>query len=853
MQLFGPAVRLLRRIIPRTSVGNILGNIRLAFRHLLKSPFVTAVAIASLALGIGANAAIFSLVDQVLLRPLPVVEPGRLVNFKAPGPNPGSQSCSQIGECDEVFSYPMFLDLQREQTVFSDIVAHVGFGANISAQGRTLSGEGLLVSGSYFPVLGLSPMMGRLIGPDDAMVPGDGRVAVLSYEYWRGPLGSDPDVLSKSIIVNGQSLTIIGVAPRGFQGTTLGLVPRLYVPITMRETMQPGWKGFDRRRAYWAYLFGRLKPGVSIEQASASINAQYTNFIQTIEAPLQEGMSDKTMADFRAKKLVLVPGALGQSSVRGEASTPLRMLFGITLLVLLIACANISNLLLARGAARSGEMAVRLAIGGTRRQLVTQLLTESLLLGVLGALVGLGVAALTLRGMNSFMPQQASSTFSPRLDLTVISFTALLAIFTSVLFGLFPALHGTRPDLIAAIREQGGQPSGGRSAARWRSALATAQIGLALALLASAGLFTKSLANVTRLDLGISVDSVITFAVSPELNGYTPERSKEFFRRLTDELAQTPGVASVATATVPLIGGSNWGNDVGVEGFPKGPDVDNNARFNLVGPEYFSTVGIPVLIGRQFTRSDALGAPKVAVVNQAFARKFKLGANPVGRRMDRGNDSLDIEIVGLAQDAKYSEVKKDIPPLFFTPYMQDDRVGALHFYVKTKGAPAAMLPVMARVVKGLDENLPIEELRTMPEQIKDNVFLDRFVTLFSTTFALLATLLAAVGLYGVLAYTVAQRTREFGVRMALGADPARLRAMVLWQVGKMTLVGGSIGLAAALVIGKVAQSLLFQMQGSDPTVLVLSAGVLSLVAFTAGLIPAIRASQLSPVLALRHE
>jgi len=831
----------------------VLGNIRLAFRHLWKSPFVTGVAIASLALGIGANAAIFSLIDQILLRPLPVVEPSRLVNFKAPGPNPGSQNCSNIGECDEVFSWPMYQDLQREQKVFTDIAAHVSFGANVSAQGRTMSAQGLLVSGSYFAVLELSPALGRLIGPDDAKVPGDGRVAVLSYEYWRGALGADPGVISKTIIVNGQSLEIIGVAPRGFQGTALGLTPKVFVPITMRETMNPGWTGFENRRSYWVYLFARLKPGVSLIEASASINPQYSAILQTIEVPLQQGMSDKRMAEFRVKPVVLMPGALGQSTVRAEASTPLTMLFGITLLVLLIACANISNLLLSRGAARSGEMAVRLAIGGSRRQLVTQLLTESLLLGLLGGVVGLGVAVLTLRGMGAIMPQQASSTFTPHLDPTVIGFTAALAICTAVLFGLFPALYATRPDLISSIREQGGQPSGGRAATRWRTALATAQTGLALALLASAGLFTRSLANITRLDLGVKVDSVVTFGISPELSGYTSARSHQLFQRVEDELGQTPGVASVAAGMVALIAGNNWGTDVGVEGFPKGPDVDNNSRYNEVGPGYFATVGIPILAGREFTRSDALGAPKVAVVNQAFARKFKLGANPVGRRMDAGNDSLDVEIVGLAQDAKYSEVKDEIPPLFFMPYMQDSAVGSLSFYVKSRGDPQAMLPVISRVVKGLDPDLPVEELRTMPEQIRDNIFLDRFVTLFATTFALLATLLAAIGLYGVLSYTVAQRTREFGVRMALGAAPARVRSMVLWQVGKMTLIGGGVGLVAAIVIGRVAQSLLFRLQGNDPVVLLLSAVVLSLVALSAGLVPAYRASRLDPVRALRYE
>lgn len=830
-----------------------MGNLKLAIRLLFKTPFVTCVAIASLALGIGANAAIFSLIDQMLLRPLPVVEPSRLANFKAPGPHPGSNSCSGIGECDEVFSWPMFVDLQREQKVFTGIAAHVDFDANLVAGGQTVNADGMMVSGSYFGVLGLVPALGRLIGPDDAKSPGDGAVAVLSYEYWRGAFGGQANVLDQNVTVNGQLLRIVGVAPKGFSSTSLGVLPKVFVPITMRETMTPGWKGFDRRRRYWAYLFGRLKPGVSIEQAAASINTQYSGILSTVEAPLQEGMSEATMVKFKAKKILLEPGQLGQSSVRAQTTTPLTMLFGITALVLLIACANIANLLLARGAARSGEMAVRLAIGGTRAQLLKQLLTESLLLGLIGGAVGLGVALLTLRGMTAILPQQATSTFVPQLDLTVIGFTAVLAIVTTMLFGLFPALHATRPDLISTIREQGGQPSGGRAAMQWRTSLATAQVALAMALLGSAGLFAKSLGKITKLDLGVKVDRVVTFAVSPELSGYTPERSRALFQRLEDALAQSPGVTTIAASMVPLLAGSNWSTGAGVEGYPKGPDVDNNSRYNEVGPDYFKTVGIRLLAGREFTRSDAKGAPKVAVINQAFARKFRLGSNPIGKRMDLSNDSLNIEIVGLIQDAKYSEVKAEIPPVFFLPYLQDDGVGSLTFYVKATADPLTVMPTINRVVQELDQNLPVEGLKTMPEQIKENIFLDRFISIFSATFALLATILAAVGLYGVLSYTVSQRTREFGVRMALGADPARVRMLVLRQVGMMTLIGAVIGLVAAIGLGRVAQSILYQMRGADVVVLAGSMAVLVVVALCAGLVPAYRASKLDPVQALRHD
>ncbi|MDX2262527.1 MAG: ABC transporter permease [Gemmatimonadales bacterium] len=833
-------------------------SLGLAFRHLRKSPLVTGVAVASLALGIGANAAIYSLLDQMLLRPLPVVEPDRLVNLEAPGPKRGRQACGQIGDCQNIFSYPMFQDLQREQRVFSALAAHVGFAANISSKGVARSEGGLLVSGSYFQVLGLNPALGRLIGPDDAAKPGDGRVVVLSHEYWRSVLGADAGVIGKTIIVNGQSLEVIGVTPPTFRGTTLGFIPGLFVPITMYGSIQPGGGSLEDRKSYWVYLFARLKEGISMERATSDLAPTYRAILEEVEVPQQLGMSDKTMSEFRSKPLVLAPGARGQSSFRAVVTAPLAMLFGVTFLVLLIACANISNLLLARGAARASEMTVRLALGATRRQLLGQLLTESAVLAAAGVILGLVVAVFTLRYLGTVIPERMTATFLPTLDLRVIGFAALTGTMTALLFGLFPAFHATRPDLIGTIREQGGQASGGRAAARWRTALATAQVGLAMALLASAGLFAKSLANISRVDLGIDIEQVISFRVSPELNGYGAERSQQLFHRVFEVVAATPGVTGVSAGMVPLLGGSSWGNDVAVEGFPNGPDIDNNSAVNVVGPGYFATLGIPILAGREFAPSDALGAPRVAVVNQAFAKKFDLGANPVGRRMDRldgtrAGENLDIEIIGLVQDAKYDAVKDAVPPLFAIPYAQDTNVRALTFYARTAGDPRTLAPVVGKAVQALDATLPVEELRTMPEQIRENVFLDRLVSLFALAFAVLATLLAAIGLYGVLAFTVVQRTREFGVRMALGASPFRLLRTVLREVGMMTLVGGVLGLFAALGIGRAAESLLFQLRGNDPTVMLLSAAALSVVAFCAGLIPAFRASRLEPMRALRHE
>jgi predicted permease len=830
-------------------------NLKLAFRRLFKAPFVTSVAILSLALGIGANAAIFSLFNQMLLRPLPVPEPHQLVNLQAPGPKPGSQSCNQAGNCENVFSYAMFRDLQKAHEVFTDVAAHVLFGANLAFHNQTVNGDGVMVSGSYFPVLGLRPAAGRLLSPQDDQKVGESLVVVLSHAYWTSRFDRKAEVIGDALIVNGQHLTIVGVAPEGFDGTTLGAKPQVFVPITLRGLMNPGFNQFHNRRSYWAYVFARLRPGVTIDQAQTQLNVPYHAIVNDVEAPLQRGMSDQTLARFKAKQVLLVPGARGQTSVDREARVPLLLLLSVTGLVLLIACANIANLLLARAAARSGEMAIRLSIGANRRQLIGQLLTESLVLALIGGLAGLLVSRWTLDLIFAMLPNEAAETLQVRIDGTVLLFAAAVTIATGLLFGLFPAWHSTNPNLLTTLKGQAGQPGGGRSAKWFRASLATVQIAISMALLVCAGLFTRSLVNVSRVELGMNVEHLATFGISPQMNGYSPERSKQVFERLEDDLAAQPGVTDVSASLVPALSGSNWGSSVAVEGFKAGPDTDTHANYNEIGPGYFRTMGIRLLAGREVTRSDNPGGPKVAVVNEAFARKFNLGTNPVGKRMGTGgpNDKLDTEIVGLVKNAKYSEVKDQIPPLFFRPYRQNERVGSMTFYVRTSGAPEQIIQTIQRLVASVDSNLPVENLRTMEQQVRDNVFLDRMISTMSAGFAVLATLLAAVGLYGVLAYTVAQRTREIGLRMALGAAPNRVRAMVLRQVGMMTLIGGVVGLAGAVWAGRAAKSLLYQMEGYDPLVLAGSVVLLALVALGAGFIPAHRASRIDPMLALRYE
>ena len=828
-------------------------SLRLALRTLFRTPFVTTIAVLSLALGIGANAAIFSLFDQVLLRPLPVSDPDRLINLSAPGPKPPWQSCGQAGDCDVVFSYPMFRDLERQQTVFTAIAAHDAFGASVTYQNQPVTGDGMSVSGSYFPTLGLKPALGRLLTPTDDQSIGTSFVAVLSYAYWQSRLGGDPEVLGKPLVVNGQALTIVGVAPQGFDGTTLGLRPLVYVPISTLGKLLPGFDDYKERRNYWIYLFARLKPGVTLQQASAGLNGLYHSILNDVEVPLQQDMSDATMAQFRVKQILVEPGRRGQSQLHLRAKTPLTMLFGVAGIVLLIACANIANLQLARGAGRAMEMGVRLALGAKRRHLVLQLLLESALLAGLGGLASLVVANWTLSGIAALLPSEGNAGLVFTLQPAVLLFAGALAVITGLAFGLFPASQSTRGELITTIRANAGAIAGARAAARFRATLVTLQISLATALLIAAGLFMKSLVNVTRVDLGIHVDSVVTFTLSPERVGYDSTRALQYYARVNEALASMPGVTSATSSAVPLLASFNRNRGVDVEGFASGPDVDNGSRYNPVGTDYFSTFGVRPIAGREFTLADRLGAPRVAIVNETFVKKFGLTSGAVGKFMSSAEgDSMNIEIVGVVPDIKYSEVKRPVPPVFYVPWRQWAHNPVMSFYVRT-ARPELVLRSINEVVHRIDPGVPVEGLKTMPQQIRDNVFLDRLISILSSAFAFLATLLAAIGLYGVLAYSVAQRTREIGVRMALGADAGRVRAMVLRQVGGMLLVGAVLGLLGAVGLGKVASSLLFGLTGTDPVVFALSLVVLVIVALGAGYVPARRASLVDPIRALRYE
>jgi predicted permease len=835
---------------------------RLAARTLVRSPFVTAVAVASLALGIGANTAIFSLINGVLLRPLPVPGPDELVNVLAQAPNPGSQTCDGTGSCAVVFSYPMFRDLERDQTVLTGLAAHRIVGADLAFRGKSSSGMGLGVSGSYFGVLGLAPALGRLIGPEDDRTVDGTPVVVLSHRYWTNELGADPSVLDQTILVNGTAMTVVGVAPPGFDGTTLGLRARVFVPFTMLASLGFGKERYENRTSYWVYLFGRLKPGVSLEAAKRGLNALYQPIVNTVEVPLQPVIPDQIMAQFKAKTILVEPGAQGQGSIRSATHTPLLLLIGVTAIVLLVACTNVANLLLARAASREGEMAVRSSLGAQRGQLVAQLLLESVIVAALAGGLSIVVAHATVGLITSFLPEDVIRNVDLRIDAPVLLFAGGLSIGTAFLFGLLPALQATRPDLLAVIQASGMRGSASRGAARFRSGLVTAQIALSMALLCTAGLFIRSLVNVGRVELGIRTDSVVNFALSPVQMGYPPAQRAALLRRVEEALATIPGVHGVTSATMPILVGWSNGGDVDVEGFTATLGTDVNTRTNGVGPGYFRTLGIPVLVGREFLPSDDIGTGRVAVVNEEFVRKFQLGTEAVGKRVTWGNplnrgdgeERPSYQVVGVVRNAAYSEVKRAEPqPLLFTAHRQDSTTGRLVFYLRTSISTATIVRAIPPLIAGIDPNLPVTGITTLPQQIRENVYLDRMMTTLSAAFSLVATLLAAVGLYGVLAYNVTLRTREIGVRMALGADGGRVRALVVRQVALMILIGGAVGLAAAFGVGRLAQSILFGLSGYDLPAFAGAAATITAVALAAGYLPARRASRIPPTQALRGE
>jgi predicted permease len=837
-------------------------EIRYAARMLRKSPVFTAIAVLSLAVGIGANTAIFSLVDQILLRLLPVKEPDRLVLLTMRGNHYGSNWGSNA------LSYPMYSDFRANNQVFSGMFCRFPVHSSVSFGSQTERVTGELVSGTYFPVLGVGAALGRTITPDDDRVPAGHRVVMLSYSYWKTRFASDRAIVGKTMVVNGHNMTVIGVAQPGFDGVELSHVSQIFVPVMMKTWITPLWDGMKDRRWRWVNAFGRLKPGISAQQAKASLQPFFHSMLEMeVKEAAFRNASEYDRQQFLKNIIDVLPGSHGRSGDRRQLSAPLWLLMGVTGGVLLIACANVAGLLIARAAARQREMAIRLALGAGRYQIIRQLLVESLLLASLGGVLGLVLATWTNRALLAMLPPESVSfRLSTSPDLRILLFTGAVACLTGIIFGLAPAFQGTRPNLAGTLKDQAGAVLGGSGQVRLRKGLVAAQVMLSLLLLIGAGLFIRSLSNLHDLGPGFPQDHLVAFNIHPSLNGYRKEQTKAFFRQLTDNIKGMPGVQAAGLASMRILEDNEWDSSITVEGHAAKPGQGASAYMNSISPGYFEALGVPIVAGRDFTIKDVDRiqhgqdkddtSPRVVMINQKFAQRFFGSDNAVGRHVGFGSDpgtKADMEIIGVIKDIKYTNLRDEIPIQMFVPYLADQDVGDMTVYVRTTLNPTQAFAALRAQVRQLDANLPLYGMRTIEQQVENSLLLERLIATMSSVFGSLATLLAMVGLYGVMAYTVERRTREIGIRMALGAFYGDVLWLVMREVLLLVAIGIAAGLAASFALTRFVQSQLFGVTRHDPLTIVLATVALAVVAGLAGYLPAWRATRTDPMTALRYE
>lgn len=824
----------------------MIQDLRYGIRMLLRSPVFTVVAVLSLALGVGANTAIFSLVNAVLLESLPVKNPDQLIllrwvsgpkvpadlisgYFNMAGGNPSSTS----------FGYTAFQRLREQNDVLTDVVAFAEVERlNVSIDGQAELISGQVVTGNYYAGLGVGPALGRVITDDDDKESAEA-VAVISYSYWRRRFAADPSVLGKVIYLNGSPFTIIGVTPPGFNGTLeVGVSPDLTIPTHGQPLIKLGSTALKSPGNWWLQIIGRLKPGATPEQAQAQLDGIFQQEVAEIIASSKE---EKDTA-----RLEVLPGGQGLTNTRETLSEPLFIMVIVVALVLAIACANIANLLLARAEMRRKEIAVRLALGASRLRLIRQLLTESLLLASLGGALGLLFVYWSRSLLQTLLPASpVPLNLDVDVDIRVLGFTAAVSILTGVLFGLAPALRATRVNPSPALKDSSGSVTRARS--RLSKALLVTQVALSLLLLIGAGLFVRTLQNLESVELGFNSRNLLVFKLDPTLNGYKGERLASLYQQLKERIETIPGVESVSLSRYPLVSNS--------ASISRGDD-QKFVYIQSVSPNFFETMQIPLLVGRNFTHQDTDNSTRVAIINEAYARQYFPDENPVGRRFKLGSGprAVEMEVVGLAKDARYSELRDEIPSTVYLPYLQGlAGLREMTFEVRTIDEPNKMIAAVRQAAQDIESNVPLFAVSTQQELVDKVLTQERLFARVSSLFSVLALVLASIGLYGIMSYSVARRTHEIGIRMALGAQASTVRWLVLRESLLMIMIGVVLGLGAGLAATQVISSMLFGLTATDPaTIAVAMAFLISVTAF-AGYLPARRASKVDPMIALRYE
>ena len=828
-----------------------INDLKLAVRGLFRSPLFSIVAILSLSIGIGANTAIFTLIDQILLRKLPVKNPEQLVMLYQEGPHPGSNMGPRMQ------SYPIYQEYQKRAEPLSEVIARRLADASVSVDNQTERVEIELVSGNFFSMLGVGPAAGRVFNSqeDDQVYQGH-PVVVLAYDYWNRRFNRDPGVVGKKILVNNYPMTVVGVSAAGFAGVDPARSPQMRVPLQMKPVLLPEWSWFQisDERTRWVQVFARLKPGYTLESAQAPLQGLFLQIRQhEMTLPAAKNWTPFLRERFMQGRLKLEKADVGYSPLRNDFSTALIVLMAMVGLVLLIACANVANLVIARGFMRQREIAVRLSLGATRGQLVRQLLTESVLLSLIGGVLGIALAVVLTRGLIAFIPQQQPLLIQPTPDLRILLFTFTLTLVTGVVFGLLPALRASNPDQWATLKDTVGAVAGTGGSLFLRKGLVAAQVALSFLLLFGAGLFVRSLQNLQTTDTGMQLDNLVMFRLNPALSGYTHARANNFYGELLDRLRGSAGVTGASTAAVSLLAGDEWDSTTSVEGHAAKDGEDMQAFMNAVSPGYFSTMGIRLLEGRDFTALDSKENTEVAIVNRKFAQHFFKDKSAIGKRIGRGsgpNTKFNIEIIGVVEDSLYEGPREGVRRQVFWPAWGN---GGVAFYLRTTDASAGAFNLVRNEVKRLDASMPVYDMKTVQGQLDETLLTDRLIALLSAGFGMLATLLASIGLYGVMAFIVARRRKELGLRLALGAEPSGVLWIVMKEVLLLLAIGLLVGVPTAIGLGRYVSSQLYGIQPNDPWIAVATVILLTVVSAAAGMIPATRASRIDPILALRYE